>query len=249
MMERERLRELISRIQASREPVIEFLSRVDGVGNRVGVFASSFNPITSAHLELMKRAAREFELPEQVALAGVANADKTSYQSSLEDRLEMLLSALDEDHRASIALSSHAYFVDVVEALERLYPAGTQFFFIVGFDTFERVLDRNDLYTRRYHRTFANRKDALRFLLERAHLVVAGRAGSTQRDVGDLLEDEPLDIAASILYLDLPSDVADRSATEVRERIKSGDSITGLVAPAVERYIAQHGLYKNRELW
>ena len=33
------------------------------------------------------------------------------------------------------------------------------------------------------------------------------------------------------------------SSTEVRERVRRGEPISGLVAPAVERYIVQHGLY------
>jgi nicotinate-nucleotide adenylyltransferase len=246
-MERDRLRELIRRTRASSEPVIEFLRRTDEDGRRVGVFASSFNPITSAHIEMMQRAVREFELREMLALAGAANADKTSYQCALEDRLAMLWTALKDYRVVSIGLSSHAYFVDVIQALERSYPAGTEFYLVVGFDTFERVLDREDVYTRRYHQHFADRTEALRFLLERARLVVAGRAGSTQRDVFALIAEEPHELAANILYLDLPSEVAARSATEVRNRVSSGDSIAGLVPPAVERYIAECCIYRDQE--
>lgn len=41
----------------------------------------------------------------------------------------------------------------------------------------------------------------------------------------------------------------DVSATEVRRRIRAGESIDGLVAPAVAEYIARHRLYRDVEDW
>ena len=35
------------------------------------------------------------------------------------------------------------------------------------------------------------------------------------------------------------------SSTEIRERVRRGEPIGGLVAPAVERYVAEHGLYRG----
>jgi nicotinate-nucleotide adenylyltransferase len=42
--------------------------------------------------------------------------------------------------------------------------------------------------------------------------------------------------------VDLP--VLDVSSTEIRHRVRQGQSIAGMVAPAVEDYIRQHGLYR-----
>ncbi len=239
------MREVIARAQASSEPAIEFLERSRINGSRVGVFASSFNPLTNAHLELMRRAIRAYELDEVLALAGVANADKSSYECSLEDRLAMLLLAFNDAPAMSIGVSSHAYFVDVVEALEHPYPKQTEFYFVLGFDTFERVLDLEGRYIPRYHRSYRDRNEALRFLLERGRLIVAGRAGAADPEVVALMKNEPREIAERVLYLDIPSDIAKRSATEVRQLIRSGQSIAGLVPPEVETYIARGGIYKK----
>jgi nicotinate (nicotinamide) nucleotide adenylyltransferase len=244
-MQHERLSEVIARAQTSSEPVIEFLERSRIQGSRVGVFASSFNPLTSAHVELMLRAIRTYELDEVLALAGVANADKRSYECPLEDRLAMLLLAFGDVPAMSIGVSSHAYFVDVVEGLEHLYPTETEFYFILGFDTFERVLDLEGRYIPRYHRSFPDRNEALRFLLERSRLIVAGRAGAADPEVGALIRNEAREIAERILYLEIPSEIAARSATEVRDLIRSGQSIAGLVPPVVETYIAQRGIYRK----
>src|SRR5215210_4743082 len=151
-MTRDRLTEIIKQVDGSRTPRVEIIERAETSGGRLGIFASSFNPPTVAHIELMKRAAADFSLDEMVALASVANADKTSYEVSLEDRLQMLGLAFQDDSRTSIALASHAYYVDMVDALMSGRTAGTSLHFVVGFDTFVRVLDREDKYTARYHK-------------------------------------------------------------------------------------------------
>ena len=178
-------------------------------------------------------------------MAGVANADKSSYECSLEDRLAMLLSAFNDEPAMSVGVSSHAYFVDVAEALESLYATQTEFYFVLGFDTFVRVLDLEGLYLTKYHRSFSDRSEALRFLLQRGRLVVAGRDGSAEPEIGKLIRNEPREIVERVLYLEIPNDIAARSATRVRELIRSGQSIAGLVPPKVENYIALRGIYKE----
>ena len=244
-MEHELLSEVIARARASSEPVIEFLERSRTRSSRVGVFASSFNPLTVAHVELMQRATRTYELNEVLALAGLSNADKRSYECPLEDRLAMLLLAFEDKPDVSIGVSSHAFFVDIVGALERLYPEETEYYFVLGFDTFERVLDIDGRYVSRYHRSFRDRTEALRFLLERGRLIVAGRGGAADPEVLALMRNEPREVAERVLYLDIPRDVADRSATEVRELIRSERSIAGLVPPEVDAYIARRGIYQE----
>lgn len=181
---------------------------------------------------------------ETLALAGIANADKTGYGCSLEDRLTMLQLAFADDSRVSIGLSSHAFYVDMIDALEGVCSPGTDLHFIVGFDTFERVLDLDDRYTHRYHRTFSHRSDALKHLLSRSRLIVAGRGGAGVDAVRALLEGEPGEVSRQILYLDFPSHLGELSATEVRSRIANGLPIAGLVPEPVERYISQRGLYR-----
>jgi nicotinate-nucleotide adenylyltransferase len=238
------IKRLIESVGQSHRPVIEFIKQAEIRSTRLGVFASSFNPPTIAHLELINRASRELSLGEMLALASPANADKASYECRLEDRLVMLGLALGAELSASIALSSHAYFVDMVEAIERAYAESTDLHFVIGFDTFERVLDIEDRYTARYHGKFAGRLDALGFLLQRSRLVVAERGSAGHGLFRDLIQHVPAGLADRISFLEFPAVVAERSATEVRERVGAGASIAGLVTPAVERYIHEQGLYR-----
>jgi nicotinate-nucleotide adenylyltransferase len=242
-MESERLTEVIGRVGVEGEPRVELIKRAKTSGPRLGVFSSSFNPTTSAHVELMRRAIEAFSLDEMLALAGKANADKPSYECSLEDRLGMLALTFADDARTSIGLSSHAFYVDMVDALRRDYPQ-SDLHFVVGFDTFERVLDPGDLYTKRYNRHFSDRSEALDYLLSRSRLVVAARLGAGREAVRALLENQPERFRARVSYLDFPSDLGERSASEVRDLLRAGQSIAGLVPQAVERYIRERGLYR-----
>jgi nicotinate (nicotinamide) nucleotide adenylyltransferase len=239
------LKQIIEKVGASGVPEIEIIKRASLSGPRPGLFPSSFNPATVAHVELIRRAAREFSLDETMAIAGKANADKTSYDCPLEDRLEMLASAFSRDTSVSVGLSSHAYFPDMLDALVPAYPADMDFYFIVGFDTFERVLDPGDRYRSKYHRQFDSRRHALEYLFSRSHFIVAARAGAGYSQVRALISRETAPLEGRVHFLDLPAELAEQSATEVRRRLREGLSITGLVPPEVEQYIKQRGLYKS----
>lgn len=245
-MESFEFKKIIERAQKSSNPKIEFVRRSITEGQRLGVFAASFNPVTMAHVELIHYASTQFSLNETLALVGAANADKSAYECSLEDRLAMLLLAFEADKQMSIGLSSHAYFVDMVEAIEMIYPPEIEINFIIGFDTLERLLDREDKYTTKYHRKFTGRIQSLDFLFERSRLIVAGRSKSGRDSIDALIESEIPQHASRVLFLDTPLDLAERSASDVRERARSGLSISGLVPIAVERYVIEREIYQTK---
>lgn len=245
-MESVQIQTLIRRIEGAGEPRVEVVSQAQQGGLRLGVLAASFNPVTNAHVELIRRAAEAFSLDETLALAGITNADKTGYECSLEDRLTMLELALADDSRVSIGLSSHAFYVDMIEALDRVCAPGTDLHFVVGFDTFERVLDLEDRYTQRYWRSFSGRAEALRHLFARSSFIVASRAGTGIDGVRKLVDGESAVPPERVLYLDFPADLGELSATEARNRRRAGEPITGLVPAPVEQYIKDHDLYTTQ---
>jgi nicotinic acid mononucleotide adenylyltransferase len=108
------------------------------------------------------------------------------------------------------------------------------------------VLDFDDRYTERYHRQFSGRLEALGYLFARCNFIVAARAGSGFEHVKELIAREPAVPKERILYLDFPSDLGELSATEVRNRRQTGESIEGLVPEAVAAFIQQHGLYRTK---
>ena len=244
-MDADRLERIIKRVDPRGQPAVEIIKHAQTAGPRLGIFASSFNPPTVAHVELVRRAAEAFALDQVLTLTSSANADKLSYETSLEDRLAMLITALGGEARVSIGLSSHAFYVDLVEAIEHAYPPQTDLHFIVGFDTFERVLDPEDRYTRRYNRSFSGRVEALGHLFARSSFIVASRAGAGIDSVQKLIDREPAVPPDRVLYLGFPADLGELSATEARNRLRAGEAITGLVPAPVEQYIKDHGLYTS----
>ena len=42
----------------------------------------------------------------------------------------------------------------------------------------------------------------------------------------------------------VPFEKQEISSTQIRQRVKNGERLTGLVPEGVERYIAEHGLYR-----
>jgi nicotinate-nucleotide adenylyltransferase len=239
------LSEAIDRVSGDGPPRIELIKQASVKGGKLGVFASSFNPVTIAHVELMRRAGEAFSLDETLALAGISNADKLQYECSLEDRLAMLALTFVEDPCVSVGVSSHAFYVDMLDPLQSAYSPETDLHFIVGFDTFERVLDFEDQYSKRFYRVFDGRIEALSYLFSKSTFIVAGRAGEGSESVELLVRREQAVQPDRVNYLDFPGDLGDLSATEVRRRRDEELSIHGLVPEAVEQYIKDHGLYMD----
>jgi nicotinate-nucleotide adenylyltransferase len=124
--------------------------------------------------------------------------------------------------------------------LDRLRDLGhdpLQLFFISGADAFAEIPMWRDYPA----------------LLDRAHFVAASRPG---HDVAALrvrlphLADRMIDVKVgrvpaprqpSIYLIDRPT--ADVSSTGIRERIRDGAALGGLVPSLVERHIRQHHLY------
>lgn len=235
---------IIEKAQPDVKPEIHFINDADLTCQRLGIFGSSYNPVTMAHLELMRRASEQFNLDRMLALAGIANADKTNYDCSLEMRLQMLALATRDNPQYDIGISSHPYFVDQLGALLTLYPERTEFYFIVGLDTFERIVDREDKYTKFYHRRFTDRAESLDYLLNHSSLIVASRAGAGFNEVQALTELLPETTRHKIYYLEFPADLGEQSASLVRQRVRAGGTIAGLIHPAVERFIDEHQLYR-----
>jgi nicotinate (nicotinamide) nucleotide adenylyltransferase len=242
-MQRSDPSQIIETARLSGKPDLHFISRAEPPGRNLGVFPASFNPVTTAHIELLSRAANEFSLDEVLALAGTSNADKSEYDCLLDDRLRMLQLALVQVPNASIGICSTPFFVDMIEAAIAVYPPDTQLSFILGIDTFVRVLDLDGKYVQRYQKPFTDRSHALEYLLSKSRLIVAERSYPGRPDVDDLLSRHPGIKPSQVQLMDFPLDFSERSATEVRDALRSGRSIAGLVPPAVENYIHQHRLY------
>ena len=130
-----------------------------------------------------------------------------------------------------------SYTADTLARLsDRLGLSPRQIFFIIGADAFAEIET-----WRRYPQ-----------VLDLAHFVVVSRPGF---DVGRIAERIPElreritvrlhDVVAAArprVYV-LPAATPDVSSTEIRRRLRAGESIAGLVPDLVDAHIRQHRLY------
>jgi len=198
------------------------------VGARsIGILGGTFNPPHRGHLALARHARDELGL-ERVLLMPAHSAPHKGEEGDPgpERRLEMCRLAVDgeaglEVCALEIERGGPSYTVDTLRAIRQSDPEA-DLTFIVGADM---------------ARTLPAWREP-RALVELAGLAVAEREDAGREDVLRALA--PL--GASVRFLEMG--MLEVSSSRVRERVEAGESIEGLVAPAVAEYIDAHGLYR-----
>ncbi|BFZ57865.1 hypothetical protein PYCC9005_004920 [Savitreella phatthalungensis] len=222
------------------------------------VLDSSFNPPHLAHFSLLKRALEHapLESPSAVLLMyATRNADKGSKgQEDTDNRLALIQAfstsvARDLHEQTYICLTQEPFFKDKFEALREYLPQASQTY-IVGYDTFVRILD-GKYYPDR------DLKAALSGFFAKGRLVCALRQGDSwgdydaQRQHVERIRSGkeggiPAGWGDAIEVMTLANDEGmGVSSTAVREAVKTGDTGTleRLVLPEVREVIATRGLY------
>jgi nicotinate-nucleotide adenylyltransferase len=213
-------------------------------GRRVGVLGGTFDPVHLGHLAAATAAQRALHLDSVRFVPSARPPHRPDMpHASGYHRMEMLRRAVagaDDWEVSDLEYLRHgpSYTIDTLTALhaERLTPL--QIFFITGADAFADVAA--------WHRS--------QDVLEAAHFVVVSRPGTTTFDT--LASRLPslasrLTTPSGVVGADAPrivlieADTPNISSTAIRLRAARGDSLDGLVPPAVAAYIAQHSLYAD----
>ncbi len=200
------------------------------------LFGGSFDPPHTAHVTL-PMAVREAVGADLMAYIPAAKAphklDKV--QTDPVHRLAMLRLALggvehtavltDELDRAADGKPS--YTVDTLQALRDRMPSDTRLRLLIGADQV---------------RIFDQWREPQR-IIELAEPWVMVRPPDTRESLLASLDSDEARAQWSPRLVDVPA--MDISSTQVRERVARGESIEGMVCPAVERYIREEGLYRD----
>ena len=206
---------------------------------RVGVFGGTFDPPHNAHVALAEAALGQCVLQELRIFPTGQSWHKARATSDPGHRLAMARLAFDGipsvrvDAR-EILRSGPTYTVDTLLELQREMP-DAQLVLLMGSDQAKALAG--------WHRWREILGLAIVCVAERLESPVPGgptdAAGAPMRFDPKTLPDLPS--GARFETLELPPMAT--SATDIRERASRGLAITGLVPPAVARYIDRHHLY------
>jgi nicotinate-nucleotide adenylyltransferase len=211
--------------------------------SRVGLLGGTFDPIHQGHLDVADAARQALGLTRVLVMPSRIPPHRRAPRASAPHRFAMA---------ALAAQSCTDFLVADVEMLEtgdtapsytsatldRLAARGVntrELFFITGADAFRDIRTWMGFPT----------------ILDRCHFVAVSRPGQPAEGLKALLPELAGRMIAPSTIPDQPAIVlveaptAAVSSTEIRERIRTGESIDGMVPREVAAYIAKQGLYRD----
>jgi nicotinate-nucleotide adenylyltransferase len=191
---------------------------------RIGLFGGTFDPPQLAHSALARSARDALPLDEVRWVPSGQPWQKTHAITPARHREAMVRLAIAGERgfvleRCELERAGPSYTLQTVQQLRQNEPSA-EWVLLVGADQY------NNLHTWR----------GWRELLGLAALAVAERPGVA-------LHPDPA--VARVPHRAVPLPPMDISATDIRARVQRGESIAGLVADSVARYIDQHHLYRS----
>lgn len=197
---------------------------------KLGIIGGSFDPVHKGHLSSAEFVYRTLNLDKVIFVPAFIAPHKIGLEfAPAADRYRMTELAVQDYHYFDVSdvelkRSGISYTYDTVLELKKQYP-GYELFFIVGADSVPQLNTWNHIYE----------------LLNEVTFVAVARPGyakafaRAREYFGGLGEEK-------IMLLKMPEQPV--SSTEIRECIKNGESIDGMVPEAVRDYILEKGLYR-----
>ena len=194
---------------------------------KTGIFGGNFDPIHAGHIALAEEAKRGLKLARRIIMPTYLPPHKQGGRTSFEDRCEMCRLAFEGMEGFEVSdiekqLGGKSYTINTLRELKRIYSKDTDFYLIIGSDSlfcFEQ-----------WYRYEA--------ILKECHVVAAARDEGCYPDMI-----ETANRIGRIKVLNIP--VTELSSTQLREKIRNGESTEGLMPEKIRRYIAERGLYRE----
>jgi nicotinate-nucleotide adenylyltransferase len=217
--------------------------------SRVGLLGGTFDPIHQGHLDVAEAARRALGLTRVLVMPSRVPPHRRAPRASAPHRFAMAALAAQSCPDFLVADLEMLDTGDTAPSytsatLDRLAARGVntrELFFITGADAFRDI------------RTWMG----FPAILDRCHFVAVSRPGQPAEGLKALLPeladrmvapqpatpDQPAPDEPMIVLVEAPT--AAVSSTVIRERIRSGESIDGMVPREVAAYIEKHGLYRD----
>ena len=197
---------------------------------RYGIYGGSFDPIHIGLVALAENAVRECGLDKLIFMpAYISPFKQDRHVTDGRDRCRMIETVLKTNSafclsRYELNKQGTSYTIKTLRHWEKLLDG--ELFFILGFDSAVQI------------DTWFEGEE----ILKNYHLVTARRPDTDYAEGLKKIESFREKYGADIIVLNMIP--VDASSTEIRNLIKDGKPLTGLVPPEVEEYIIEHKLYR-----
>lgn len=191
----------------------------------------TFDPIHQGHLVTAEAARHKYALDKVIFVPSGKPPHKKGYDiMSAEQRYLMTVLATAtnpffEVSRIEVDRSGESYTIDTVKSFKKMYGQNTELFFITGADAILEIL------------TWKNFEE----LLHLSYFIAATRPGFNLLNLRENLKKLSPTAIERITPIEVPAMAI--SSTEIRRRIRKGESIKYLLPEAVERFIFKNKLY------
>ena len=195
---------------------------------RLGIMGGTFDPIHYGHLVTAEAARTRFSLDQVVFVPSGRPPHKQKGTTDANDRLVMTQMAIVTNPGFNLSdtearREGYSYSIDTVREFISIYGPETELFFITGADAILEI---------------ASWKNADE-LVNMCTFIAASRPGFDLTELKKL----PQAWQERILLFEIPALAI--SSTDIRRRVKEGDSIKYLLPEPVEHYILRRGLYRE----
>lgn len=199
---------------------------------RIGIMGGTFNPIHKGHLALANAALREFVLDKVIFIpTGMPPHKALGEIIDKEHRYKMVKLAIKGKKRFAASRiemdrPGYSYAVDTCNQLRRKFGVKAKFFYIMGLDSINEILEW---------------KKPLE-LFKMCEFIVGTRPGSRIRTFKRLVKFPPLQKEVDKIHLmELKENI---SASAIRQLLKSGRSAAKFLPKVVNNYIERNKLYQ-----
>jgi len=197
---------------------------------KYGIYGGSFDPIHIGHVTLADSAVRECGLDKLIFMpAYISPFKQDRHVTNGHDRCCMIEAALKINSafclsRYELNREGPSYTVQTLRHWKKLLDG--ELCFILGFDSAVQV------------DTWYEGKE----ILTDYHLITERRPDTDYENGLRILDSFREKYGAKITVLDMLP--VDASSTDIRNLVKEGKPLAGLVPPGVEDYIIEHQLYR-----
>lgn len=197
---------------------------------RYAIYGGSFDPVHIGHIALADCAAAECGLDEIIFMPAYISPFKQDRKVTKgEDRLAMLETVLDFNPAFRVSdyelrKGGPSYTIETLRHFRSMVDG--ELHFVLGFDSVVQV-----------DKWYEGEE-----ILRDFPLITVRRNDTDDAEGFERIEGFRKEFGAEITVLDM--EPVDASSTEIRDMIKGGGEISGLVLPRTEEYIIEHKLYR-----